>query len=42
VAPPEVRTLDIYKGIIPFILLQILVLALIVIFPEWFGMSATY
>jgi tripartite ATP-independent transporter DctM subunit len=42
VAPPEVRTLDIYKGIIPFILLQILVLALIVIFPELFGMSATY
>ncbi|XKH01892.1 TRAP transporter large permease subunit [Marinobacter nauticus] len=42
VAPPEVRTLDIYKGIIPFILIQILVLAMIVIFPEWFGMSATY
>ena len=42
VAPPEVRTTDIYKGIIPFILIQILVLALIVIFPEWFGMSATY
>ena len=42
VAPPEVRTTDIYKGILPFILLQILVLALIVIFPEWFGMSATY
>ena len=42
VAPPEVRTTDIYKGIIPFILLQILVLALIVIFPEWFGMSSTY
>ncbi|PSF08309.1 C4-dicarboxylate ABC transporter [Marinobacter fuscus] len=42
VAPPDVRTTDIYKGIIPFILIQILVLALIVIFPEWFGMSATY
>ncbi|MGO1232508.1 MAG: TRAP transporter large permease [Marinobacter sp.] len=42
VAPPEVRTIDIYKGILPFILIQILVLALIVIFPEWFGMSATY
>jgi len=42
VAPPEVRTVDIYKGILPFILIQILVLALIVIFPEWFGMSATY
>jgi tripartite ATP-independent transporter DctM subunit len=42
VAPPEVRTVDIYKGILPFILIQILVLAMIVIFPEWFGMSATY
>ncbi|MFC0702467.1 TRAP transporter, DctM subunit [Marinobacter persicus] len=42
VAPPEVRTTDIYKGILPFILIQILVLAMIVIFPEWFGMSATY
>ncbi|MGM0952965.1 MAG: TRAP transporter large permease [Pseudomonadota bacterium] len=42
VAPPEVRTIDIYKGILPFILIQILVLALIVIFPEWFGMSSTY
>lgn len=42
VAPPDVRTTDIYKGIIPFILIQILVLVLIVIFPEWFGMSSTY
>jgi tripartite ATP-independent transporter DctM subunit len=42
VAPPEVRTIDIYKGVLPFILLQILVLALIVIFPEWFGMSSSY
>jgi TRAP-type mannitol/chloroaromatic compound transport system permease large subunit len=42
VAPPEVRTEDIYRGIIPFIAIQILVLALIVVFPEWFGMSATY
>ena len=42
VAPPNVKTTDIYKGILPFILLQILVLAMIIIFPEWFGMSATY
>jgi TRAP-type mannitol/chloroaromatic compound transport system permease large subunit len=41
VAPPEVRTVDIYRGIVPFIMIQIAVLALIVIFPEWFGMSAT-
>ncbi|MFO8141763.1 MAG: TRAP transporter large permease subunit, partial [Marinobacter sp.] len=42
VAPPNVKTTDIYKGIIPYILIQILVLALIVVFPEWFGMSSTY
>ena len=42
VAPPEVRTIDIYKGVLPFILLQVFVLALIVIFPEWFGMSSSY
>ena len=42
VAPPEVRTTDIYKGVLPFILIQMFVLALIVIFPEWFGMSSSY
>ncbi|MDH6055939.1 TRAP transporter large permease [Umezakia ovalisporum] len=33
VAPPEVTTSDIYRGAIPFILLQVLVLLLIIIFP---------
>ncbi|NEP01958.1 MAG: TRAP transporter large permease subunit [Symploca sp. SIO2E9] len=33
VAPPEVKTTDIYRGAIPFILLQLLVLALIITFP---------
>ena len=42
VAPPQVRTTDIYKGVLPFILIQMFVLALIVIFPEWFGMSSSY
>ena len=37
VAPPEVRTTDIYRGVIPFILLQILILASIVIFPGFYG-----
>ncbi len=37
VAPPEVKTTDIYKGVIPFIILQILVLASIVIFPTFYG-----
>ncbi|MDB9447367.1 TRAP transporter large permease [Anabaena sp. CS-542/02] len=33
VAPPEVTTSDIYRGAIPFILLQMLVLVLIIAFP---------
>lgn len=33
VAPKEVTTQDIYLGVIPFILLQLLVLILIIIFP---------
>ncbi len=37
VSPPEVKTTDIYKGVIPFIILQILVLASIVIFPSFYG-----
>ncbi len=42
VSPPSVKTTDIYKGVIPFIGLQALVLALLFIFPEWFGMSSSY
>ena len=34
VAPKEVKTKDIYRGAIPFILLQILVLVLIITFPQ--------
>ncbi|MEA5576414.1 TRAP transporter large permease subunit [Anabaena sp. UHCC 0451] len=33
VAPPEVTTGDIYRGVIPFILLQLLVVLLIITFP---------
>ncbi|MBD2627715.1 TRAP transporter large permease [Trichormus variabilis] len=33
VAPPEVTTGDIYRGVIPFILLQLLVVVLIITFP---------
>jgi len=39
VAPPEVHTTDIYKGVMPFIILQILVLASIVIFPSFYGFT---
>ena len=33
VAPPEVTTGDIYRGAIPFVLLQVLVMLLIIVFP---------
>jgi TRAP-type mannitol/chloroaromatic compound transport system permease large subunit len=34
VAPPEVTTADIYTGIIPFVLMQLLALVLVFLFPE--------
>ena len=34
VAPPEVKTVHLYKGIIPFIVIQLLCLALVYFFPE--------
>ena len=34
VAPSHVKTQDIYRGVIPFIIIQILVLVLIIAFPE--------
>ncbi|MEB3175063.1 MAG: TRAP transporter large permease subunit, partial [Cyanobacteriota bacterium] len=33
VAPAEIQTIEIYRGVIPFILLQLLVLLLIIRFP---------
>ena len=39
VSPPEIQTTDIYKGVMPFIAIQILVLASIVIFPGFYGLS---
>ncbi len=34
VAPPEVRTIDIIRGIIPFVIIQVLTLLLIILFPQ--------
>lgn len=34
VAPPEIPTSTIYKGVIPFVLIQILALGLLALFPE--------
>ncbi len=38
VCPPEVQTTDIYKGVMPFIIIQILVLSSIVLFPQLYGL----
>jgi tripartite ATP-independent transporter DctM subunit len=38
VAPNGVTTRDIYRGVMPFIAIQIVVLASILIFPEFYGM----
>ncbi len=42
VSPPEVKTMDIYRGVIPFIAIQVFVLVILVVFPEFFGISSTY
>jgi tripartite ATP-independent transporter DctM subunit len=34
VAPPEIRIQDIYRGIIPFVMMQILTLILLILFPK--------
>lgn len=40
VAPPDVQTMQIYRGVIPFILIQLGVMISMLFFPEWYGMSA--
>jgi tripartite ATP-independent transporter DctM subunit len=42
VSPPEVKTTDIYRGVVPFIAIQVFVLAILVVYPEFFGMSSSY
>ncbi len=34
VCPPEVRLVDIYRGIVPFVVLQLLALVIVVLFPQ--------
>jgi tripartite ATP-independent transporter DctM subunit len=38
VCPPEVRTVDIYQGVVPFIVIQVLVLISLVLFPHFYGL----
>jgi tripartite ATP-independent transporter DctM subunit len=39
VAPSSIKTTDIYKGVMPFILIQVSVLISLILFPEWYGFS---
>ncbi len=34
VAPPEVKTMDIYRGIVPFVIMQIIALVALALFPQ--------
>ncbi|MBT8429879.1 MAG: TRAP transporter large permease subunit, partial [Gammaproteobacteria bacterium] len=38
VAPPLVRTVDIYRGVIPFILMQASIVVSILVFPDLYGL----
>jgi tripartite ATP-independent transporter DctM subunit len=40
VAPAGVTTRQIYKGVVPFILIQLCVLLTLLFFPHWYGMSS--
>ncbi len=37
VAPPEVTTGHLYRGIVPFLLIQLVLLAIVIFFPHWLG-----
>lgn len=39
VAPREVRTLDIYRGVLPFIMMQVSVVVSILLFPDLYGLQ---
>ncbi|MCB1773771.1 MAG: TRAP transporter large permease subunit [Gammaproteobacteria bacterium] len=39
VAPPQVSTLDIYRGVLPFILMQVSIVVSILVFPQLFGLD---
>lgn len=39
VAPPGVQTIDIYRGVVPFIIIQVLVVISILLFPAMYGLQ---
>ena len=40
VAPDSIQTTHIYRGVVPFILIQLMVLISMLVFPQWYGMSS--
>ena len=38
VAPASVATTDIYRGVVPFIVIQVAVVMSILFFPSWYGL----
>src|SRR5665811_1358212 len=42
VAPSNVSTMDIYKGVMPFIAIQVFVLMILTFFPEVFGINPLF
>jgi len=40
VAPDNVKTSDIYRGVLPFIAIQFTLVLAILFFPEWFGLES--
>ncbi|MFT4835375.1 MAG: tripartite ATP-independent transporter DctM subunit [Psychromonas sp.] len=40
VAPPSVSTMQIYRGVIPFIIIQIVVLGILAFYPQFFGIDS--
>nr|WP_321266143.1 TRAP transporter large permease subunit [uncultured Sulfurimonas sp.] len=40
VAPSSVTTMHIYRGVIPFIIIQIVILGVVALYPEFFGISS--
>jgi tripartite ATP-independent transporter DctM subunit len=39
VSPPSIRTVDIYRGVVPFILMQVIIVATILLFPGLYGLN---
>jgi TRAP-type mannitol/chloroaromatic compound transport system permease large subunit len=38
VSPPQVHTMDIYRGVIPFIIMQVSIVVSLLLFPDLYGL----